>query len=328
MYVCTDSFVDCSTSMRIAGSKKPVNCHTATYINDRLDDFVDNCAPKDWKEFFGRESVKVAIKSLADELEIKAKTSVIQPPMPFVFKALEKVAPWDIKVVILGQDPTPQEGKPTGLAFSVDNPLAVGSALNVLMEVALEGWSVDIADGDLSWWAEQGVLLLNSALTTGLEGFKNVLHLDYWCPFTKLLIEYISIRSFKSVWLLWGKMAQEITFRIDLKTQKCFDENRLKTLQMIDFPKFESLIDKSKDYVITGGHPSPVAGVGRTNAFIGGNYFNCANFFLKEKGRGIIDWGLVKGVEKLPGVNRGLKVCPPFTHIFFRRGRPVHSPEV
>ena len=311
--------------MEIESIKKPVDCYKATYENDRLDDFVDDCAPWYWKEFF--KSVKAAITSLADQLEIEAKTSHIEPQMPFVFEALKRVAPSDIKVVILGQDPTPQVGKATGLAFSVDDPFAVGSALNVLMEVVLEGWSVNIANGDLSWWAKQGVLLLNSALTIGLESNplnwevgKKVPHFDYWCPFTKLLIEYISKNSPKSVWLLWGRQAQDMTLRIDLNTQKCYDQNRLKHFnEKINFLKLPNLIDKSNHYIITGGHPSPLAlaGAGREHAFIGGNYFNCANYYLREKDRDLIDWGLVAKSEKLPVQNLGLKICPPFSHTFF-----------
>lgn len=155
--------------MEIEGSKKWVNCRTATYENDRLDDFVENCAPENWREFFGRKIVKDAIESFADQIAIEAQTNHIQPPMPFVFEALKRVAPWNVRVVILGQDPTSQVGQATGQAFSVRDPLAVGSALNVLMEVALEGWSVDLLNGDLSRWAKQDVLLLNSALTIGLK---------------------------------------------------------------------------------------------------------------------------------------------------------------
>lgn len=121
--------------------------------------------------------------------------------MQLMFEAFKRVNPEDIKVVILGQDPTPQEGKATGRAFSVANPRAVGSVMYVLLEVALEGWSVDLSNGDLSKWEKQGVLLLNSALTIGQITYEDpqkktktqeVSHLGYWCPFTKLLIDHIS----------------------------------------------------------------------------------------------------------------------------------------
>lgn len=85
--------------------------------------------------------------------------------MPLMFEALNRVAPHEITVAFIGQDPTPQPGKATGLALSVENARIVPSSLNILLEVALEGWNVDISNGDLSSWASQGVLLLNTALT-------------------------------------------------------------------------------------------------------------------------------------------------------------------
>ena len=94
--------------------------------------------------------------------------------MKDIFKALEMVDPLKARVVILGQDPTPTEYEATGLAFSVKDPQTVPSTLNILMEVALEGWSVDLDNGDLTKWAKQGVLLLNSALTVEITSWERV----------------------------------------------------------------------------------------------------------------------------------------------------------
>lgn len=87
-----------------------------------------------------------------------------------MFRALELVRPDEIRVIILGQDPTPQAGKAAGLAFSVADPLSVGTVLNVLLEVALEGFPVNIWEGDLTSWVKQGVLLLNTAFTVPKGG--------------------------------------------------------------------------------------------------------------------------------------------------------------
>lgn len=124
----------------------------------------------------------------------------------------------------------------------------------------MEGWSIDITKGSLAKWANQGVLLLNSALTVKKNSPGS--HLTLWIPFTELLIKYISSNAQPSVWLLWGNQAQS----------------------------FEKHIAKTNHYVIKGGHPSALAGLD-TNTFFGGNYFQCANQFLNNRGRGPIDWG-------------------------------------
>ena len=95
------------------------DCKRTTYQNNCFADFVKHCAPKAWKEFFGLPAVQPAIASLTFQIAEQAKTSQIEPPIPLMFEVLEMVAPWNVKVVIFGQDPTPQEHKATGLAFSV-----------------------------------------------------------------------------------------------------------------------------------------------------------------------------------------------------------------
>lgn len=266
----------------------------ATYENMRLDVYVHDCFPKDWPwaKFFIRPDVQKAITSVANKLALEAKTSHIDPPIKNVFKALEMVDPNNIKVVIVGQDPTPQEGESTGMAFSVDNPKRVPSVMNVLMEVALEGWSVNLNNGDLSKWAKQGVLLLNSALTIGIrkvKGKKNtkrkllVDHLNYWSLFTSLVIK--SVPS-PSVWILWGKLAQ--------------------TIAIAHIPEHQN------HYIIKGTHPSPSPFTGE---FFGRNYFFCANQFLKEKygQHAQIDWGLaVEKDERLSVRSTGFDLCPAF----------------
>lgn len=295
-------------------------CDTHTYENVRLDNFIYNCAPINWKAFFDHEEVQKAIVPLADYLKEKANAKNeeirihFEPPMKDIFKALEMVDPGKVKVVILGQDPTPLEGKATGLAFSVEDPRTVPSVLNVLMEVALEGWSVNLHNGDLSKWAEQGVLLLNSALTVEINWVKNkveakdkkkpakdswsksvVKHTDGWSKFMELLIGHLTSPPLpttppfpttpppKFVWILWGKDAQTLNAKV-------------------------LSWSKHKQYVIQGGHPSPQADLA---LFFGGNYFHCANEFLKDSGLTEINWGLAEGKSgRLPIINSGLKPCP------------------
>ncbi|KAJ7322784.1 hypothetical protein OS493_032969 [Desmophyllum pertusum] len=141
-----------------------MDCKAVTYATTDLDDFVDQCAPTAWAAFFQKQEVQKYVKDISVAIKA-AVTKTYEPAMPLMFRALEMVAPSQVKVVILGQDPTPQPGKATGLAFSVDNPKTVGTVLNVLLEVALEGFNVDINNGNLESWANQGVLLLNTAFT-------------------------------------------------------------------------------------------------------------------------------------------------------------------
>ncbi|XP_074623204.1 uracil-DNA glycosylase-like [Acropora palmata] len=299
----------------------------ATYGETTLEDFMKNCAPKRWETFFNNEHVKKAIKDA--DAEIMAEKDIhslkenghtdieyhIEPRMPLMFEAFKGVSPLDIKVVILGRDPTPQEGKATGRAFSVKDPLTVGSAMNVLLEVALEGWSVNLFNGDLSKWERQGVLLLNSALTIGEITYtdqndgkrkrKQVSHLGYWCAFTKKLISYINSLPEQSVWMLWGQVAKDFT--VKRKFRECYNPTKA---SQTDLNNEDSLI--SNGYVLTGGHPSPLGGAGGKNTFFAGNYFYCANVFLYNKrNKASIDWGLVEGTSK-NDVGSFFYVCPKF----------------
>ena len=141
----------------------------------------------------------------------------------------------------------------------------------MFLEVAFEGFPVDLNNGDVTNWARQGVLLLNAALTCphnppkGVKDrakYKN--HLDICRDFTISLISYIGGENAKpSVWLLWGEMAN----------------------------KFSRHINK-KHLIIKGGHPSPMGIAIRGDSFFGGNYFNVANQFLSHNERGLIDWSL------------------------------------
>ena len=188
--------------------------------------------------------------------------NAIEPRMPWLFEALELVNPEDVKVVILGQDPTPQEGKATGVAFHVNDPRSVPAVLHMFLEVAFEGFPVDLHKGDVTRWAKQGVLLLNTAFTC--PHARNRTHLKIWEAFTISLIKHIEVKTAgPSVWLLWGREAK----------------------------KFSTYIDK-KHLIIEGGHPSPTVIAKHGDSFFGGNYFNGANQFLWSHERDPIDWSL------------------------------------
>ena len=224
----------------------------------------------------------------AGEKLINNHQDAIEPQMPLIFNALRWVKVTDIKVVILGQDPTAQEGKAKGVAFLVDNPRTVPAVLNMLLEVAFEGFAVDLDHAKVEEWLKKGVLLLNAAFTVPHKDkdkdkeqgkAKEKSHLAMWRPFTKVLITYIKDNAPPSAWILWGNEAKE----------------------------FSVLINSNKHLVVTGRHPSTTGGAtGEGNTFFGGNYFNIANQFLYINGRVVIDWSLSSiGRNRLE-----LELCP------------------
>ena len=261
---------------------KKFNCNEATYKTVTLFDFVykHKCFPAGWKVFLNQ--AKNVITEISNELQKKAAGNVkIEPPMRNMFKAfnvrvgrprIDLVQGRDaVKVVILGQDPVPTANQATGLAFSL-NPFAnprdsVPSVFNMLVELKLEGMNVDLSNGDLSPWVNRGVLLLNAALTVlqGTSKDNAKAHQQMWSKFTKLLVKHINNNVWYTAWILLGKEAKAFAVWINTTNEKHF--------------------------IKAGGHPSPrgkKAGI----RFFGRNYFSCANEFLKEKGRGEVDWTL------------------------------------
>ena len=260
------------------------DCEQAKYSLNYLHEFVKKYVLakeeyKTWHNFFSETIKKTNIwDTLNKELNAAGKKRInnqqdaIETKMSLIFNALKWVKVEDIKVVILGQDPTPQEGKAKGVAFLVDNPRTVPAVLNMLLEVAFEGFSVDLNHANVEEWLKKGVLLLNTAFTVPHKNkgkkqrkAKEKDHLAMWRPFTNALISYIKDNAPPSAWLLWGEKAKE-------------------------FGKF---INSNKHLIVTGRHPSPMGSTtGEGNTFFGGNYFNIANQFLEIKRRGAIDWSL------------------------------------
>ena len=142
------------------------------------------------------------------------------------------------------------------MAFLVDNPRTVPAVLNMLLEVAFEGFAVDLDHANVEEWLKKGVLLLNTAFTVPHKDKdkqqgkgKEKDHLAMWRPFTKKLITYIKDNAPPSAWFLWGKKAK----------------------------KFSKFINSKEHLIVTGRHPSTTGGAtGEGNAFFGGNYFNIA----------------------------------------------------
>ena len=248
-------------------------CDTMTFKKSKNDQgatieefvYTHNCVPE-WKtEFFEKEGIRKIVAELSSEIEKEVKANEIQPPLYDVFKAFT-VPPNNVKVIIVGQDPTPQPGKATGIAFSLfpdEDPRNVPSVLNMLVELKLEGFQVSLSNADLTPWVNEGVLLLNTALTIRLGDDATGSHLRIWKPFTDKLVEHMSNRNGHPVaWILWGVKA------------KASCEN----------------LNKARNYCKEGGHPSPRGA--SMSAFFGGNYFTEVNEFLSKTGQGKINWTL------------------------------------
>lgn len=187
----------------------------------------------------------------------------ILPPLPQVFSALNLCDFEQIKVVIIGQDPYHQPGQANGLAFSVlDGQPLPPSLKNIFKELANDKEAVQQSkekfNGDLTSWAKQGVLMLNTVLTV-VESSPNAHQNKGWETWTDHIIELISSQKENVVFILWGKPAQA----------------KLK------------LIDAQKHLVIQSAHPSPLAAY---RGFFGSKPFSKANNYLKSQGKAIVVW--------------------------------------
>jgi len=202
----------------------------------------------------------ISLKSfLKDE---KEKGAIVYPKNADIFNALN-TTPFDqVKVVILGQDPYHGTGQAHGLSFSVQKGVAIPPSLKNIykeLETDIDGFQTP-GHGNLTHWAEQGVLLLNATLTVRASEAGSHQNRG-WEIFTDEIIRAISEKSKHVVFLLWGKYAQ----------QKA------------------ALIDQKKHYVLTAAHPSPFSAY---NGFFGSKHFSKANQLLVQNNLTPIDWKL------------------------------------
>lgn len=182
----------------------------------------------------------------------------ILPPRELIFNAFNQFNQNELKVVILGQDCYPTKGDAMGLAFSVpSNRKCAASLRNIFKELEHE-YNIPRKDTDLSDWAQQGVLLLNTALTVQ-EGTAGS-HLKLWKPYTWDIIKHIGSQHSNIVYILWGRHAHQ----------------------------YEELIDTSNNLILKGIHPSPLAA--RSGSFVGNNHFKLANDYLSQHDKTPITW--------------------------------------
>lgn len=194
-------------------------------------------------------------------LQEKAQGFTIYPPGSLIFNAFN-LTPFDkLKVVILGQDPYHGAGQAHGLCFSVPNGIPQPPSLqNIFKELQTDLGIPVSRSGNLSKWAEQGVMLLNALLTVRANQPASH-HGIGWETFTNAVIRKISDEKTGVVFLLWGKFAQDK----------------------------QQLIDLTRHYVLKAAHPSPYSAI---NGFFGCKHFSRTNELLVQNGQAPIDWKL------------------------------------
>lgn len=214
-----------------------------------------------WKEVLKDEFSKPYFEQIVFFLKTERMAGkTIYPPGSFIFNAFEQT-PFDkVKAVIIGQDPYHGPGQAHGLCFSVQDGIPPPPSLvNIFKEIKSDiGITIPAGKGNLTHWAQQGVLLLNAALTVRAnEPFSH--SKIGWATFTDAVIQKISDLKTGVIFLLWGKFAQEK----------------------------QSLIDETKHHVLKAAHPSPFSA---DKGFFGCRHFSNSNRLLRQEGRDPIDW--------------------------------------
>ena len=212
-----------------------------------------------WKAELQTEFEKEYFKGLTGFVRNEYITRLTFPPAPLIFNAFEQ-CPFDkVKVVMIGQDPYHGDGLAHGLCFSVNDGVAFPpSLLNIFKEINRDLGIPTPASGNLTRWAQQGVLLLNATLTVqahmaGSHQGKG------WETFTDAVIHKLATEKEHLVFMLWGSYAQ----------------------------KKGAFIDSTRHLVLKSVHPSPLSAY---RGFIGNNHFSLTNQYLKENGKSEIKW--------------------------------------
>lgn len=215
---------------------------------------------KSWKEVLKSEFEKPYFLNLVQFVKNEYVYHTCFPPGKEIFSALDQ-CPFDqVKVVIIGQDPYHGKGQANGMCFSVAEGVAFPpSLMNIFKELETDLGKPLPKNGDLSRWAQQGVLLLNATLTVR-EGLPGSHQGHGWETFTDTVIQQLSTQKENLVFLLWGGFAKSKA----------------------------RLIDKNRHFILTSGHPSPLSA--NRGYWFGNHHFSLCNEFLKRIGNREIEW--------------------------------------
>lgn len=220
---------------------------------------MDLMIPSTWENVLKEETKKDYFKQLEQFLTNEYNTHVIYPPKSRILSALEETPYEKVKVVLLGQDPYHGEGQANGLAFSVAREVAIPPSLRNMYKELANDLKLPVAShGDLTAWAKQGVLLLNTALTVR-QGHAHSHQNQGWEIFTDTVIQRLNERTDPVIFLLWGNAAQQ------KKRQ----------------------ITGAQHIVLETSHPSPLSAY---RGFLGSRIFSQVNDALLQLGKSPIDW--------------------------------------
>lgn len=242
---------------------------------------IQELMPPDWAALIKNELA--AGKFLSLEKNILAAYQEwgeqIQPAPENVFRALRETPVEKVKVVLLGQDPYQTPGLAQGLAFSIPKEIKPGwrsfpsSLRNISKAIALDGYQ-GLAHGDLSHWAQQGVLLLNATLTVQLELAGSHAHLG-WQELTNCLLYRLALQKPQIIWLLWGSHAQK---------KKALIEEAARQL------------GQTSPTILTASHPSGLSVYRTQEPFLfpqdtaSCGHFKEVNRFLRQRSQAEIIW--------------------------------------
>lgn len=212
-----------------------------------------------WKQVLQSEFDKSYFADLVQFVKTAYAKGKIYPPAPLIFNAFDQCPFDDVKVVIIGQDPYHGSGQAHGLCFSVNDGVAFPpSLINIFKEIERDLNIALPTSGNLTRWANQGVLLLNATLT--VQAHQAGSHQGKgWETFTDAVIKTLAEQKTDLVFMLWGSYAQ----------------------------RKGAYIDSQKHLVLKTVHPSPLSAY---RGFIGCGHFSVANEFLRARGKQEIKW--------------------------------------
>lgn len=216
---------------------------------------------KSWTEILENEFKQSYFNEISTELNKAYETSEIFPPKSEVFSAFDFCPLEKTKVVLLGMDPYHGKGQAHGLSFSVKPGVKIPPSLKNIFKEIHNDLGISVPNtGYLKSWANQGVLLLNSALTvrSGEPGS----HIKLWEPFTKNIIKILNEQTQPIVFLLWGAFARSKRY----------------------------LVNNNSHLVLESVHPSPLSAY---NGFFGCKHFSATNQFLQSHNIQTINWSVV-----------------------------------
>ena len=213
-----------------------------------------------WRRQVGAEFEKSYFANLTRLVREEHLHHACYPPGPLIFNAFN-LCPFDrVKVVVIGQDPYHEPGQAMGLSFSVPEGIpAPPSLVNIFKEIELDLGKPMPPNGDLTRWADQGVLLLNATLTVRAHEANSHQRLG-WSTFTDAAIKALSDRRDNLVFMLWGGFARGKKY----------------------------LIDTNRHLVLESVHPSPLSA--NRGGWFGNRQFSRCNAFLESKGLTPVEW--------------------------------------